>query len=521
MAQMANSSNTDSTEKTLRSKSSIGHHSLRFLCWGVIITLTLFGASNLWLASAWGTNSIETELNKRTGQDWGIGSMSWSPWNGISLYDTEMLQPEKLRDQTNQPFMVVKKMRIRPYWRQLARGQVYPRNIEINSPDLTLSLEMFAAIASNTSIPKAQKPTPAKPASPETKPSTTEPNTPTTPKKNPITPTPKSPLAEKKTTPHKLPVHLKITNARCRLISASKQLDIIDINNLNYDHILLGENTEGIINIGSIRLVGLDEQNDIQQKIVWERPYLKIEEQIIDLGGVQARTIAQLGIGKNRIGRLPFLIDLSVDRQKIDGAQWLKHIAMEVKADSVAAQITLNGLLHQPKSWRANGALSANQFLIREQHGNHNVAFEELFLPIVFRQGTLRWSGARLISEDLSIMSNGNMSVRDGHLSVTRIVASPEAAAYLSRGIHGSHLFGRPGRWWYDLDTPDRVMRDLVISGPLLEPEIDAGAKFANLPLITVVTTLYEFIRIEMKEAGKELKALPIPDHSHKTETKP
>ena len=64
-------------------------------------------------------------------------------------------------------------------------------------------------------------------------------------------------------------------------------------------------------------------------------------------------------------------------------------------------------------------------------------------------------------------------------------------------------------------------MRDLVISGPLLEPEIDAGAKFANLPLIPVVTTLYEFIRIEMKEAGKELKALPIPDHSHKTKTKP
>jgi len=106
-------------------------------------------------------------------------------------------------------------------------------------------------------------------------------------------------------------------------------------------------------------------------------------------------------------------------------------------------------------------------------------------------------------------LGNGRVSVGDGVLCVTRLVVSPEVAQMLSRGLHGSGLAGYKSRWWEDLDTPDRKVRDLLISGSLTDPVVDAGHLHESQPVGEIVGSTLNFIREEMKEEGKELAPVP------------
>ena len=141
---------------------------------------------------------------------------------------------------------------------------------------------------------------------------------------------------------------------------------------------------------------------------------------------------------------------------------------------------------------------------VKEEHGGRDIMFDAIVIPAVFRQGTLQWGGVRLIGEDISVLGNGRVSVRDGILSVTRFVVSPEVSEMLSRALHGSGLVRNGPRWWQDLDTPDRKMRDFLVTGSLMSPTIDAGYKYEELPVWQMIGTTLHFIREEMKEEGKE-----------------
>ena len=163
MATGAKDPDADLTATTGQPKVSLRLRFVRMLCWLGVCALALFALSNLWLWSPWATGVAEAELEKRSGQAWEIGSMSWSPWNGITLYDTRMLQPEELRETLGQPVMSVERIRVRPYWLKLMRGQIRPRSVEIESPEFTVSVEMLSNMASRTVLPKPPKPAPSRP----------------------------------------------------------------------------------------------------------------------------------------------------------------------------------------------------------------------------------------------------------------------------------------------------------------------------------------------------------------------
>lgn len=518
MASEAKKTDSQKKPKVESAHSSVRRKLFRALCWGGVVLLGIFAASNLWLWSAWGTGMVEAELKKRTGQDWEIGSISWSPWNGISLYDTAMLQPEELREALDQPVLKVDRVRVRPYWLQLVRGRVYPKSIEVDSPELTVSVEMLASIASRTGRTPAQGPVLTAPVRHPQSPGKKAPATaPVTQKSKQVKPTQKKPPVSgaKPASPQVdrgapgLPLHVKISDAQLSFISVNKGIELVTFDGAALDLTMLGEDSEGSMHLRSLQIVGLPEVKDIQQKLVWKRPYLEIEEQVIELGGVEGRFIAQLGLGKNRLGKLPFLVDFVIDRQKVESAQWFEQIALIVDAQDLVARMRVSGLLHRLDTWRGDGMFAAEGFFVRERHGNRDVIFDEVFIPVIFRQGQFRWNSVRLMSEDLAIMGNGSLSVRDGHLSITRVVASPETAQVLRRGMSGAHIPGARRYWWKNLDTPDRRVMDLLVSGPLMEPQVDLGVQHDDLPLLPLIGKVMDFIRYEMKEAGKDMRPFP------------
>jgi hypothetical protein len=87
----------------------------------------------------------------------------------------------------------------------------------------------------------------------------------------------------------------------------------------------------------------------------------------------------------------------------------------------------------------------------------------------------------KMLGEDVSILGNGRVSMRGGMVSVTRIVASPEVAEVIEKSLSRAGMVEK--RWWYDMYTPDRKVRDLIVSGSILNPLIDVGPRHARLPL--------------------------------------
>ncbi len=484
----------------------------------ILIVLVVYGVSNIWLSSRWGTGVVEARLKVRTGLDWQVESVTWSPWNGLTIRGAQMLPPEEFRGQLSDPVISVDRIQVQPYWTELLRGRLRAREVMMDSPRVTVSVEMLAAMASAVpaapALPPApgplQKPVP--PVAAQPLPVPPEKPRPGGPKSDPSQPVkPAAPVAssERGRPAAGLPLRLRMDGVSLRLVSASKDMELIRLDQTSLDIPVFGEDAKGLIKLGSLKVPGVSELTNLEQAVVWKRPYLQIEEKTVDMGGLKLRFIGQLGMIGSARGKLPFHGAFAIDPQKLEQVQWLERLALVVQADGLAGRLSLSGALSNPMSWRAEGLMLGEAVGLKEEHGGHDVVFDEVVLPAVFRQGQLRWSGARLIGEDVAVLGNGQASMRDGILSVTRLVASPEVAEMLRRGLNGAGLIRAGGRWWSDLDTPDRKMRDLVVSGSLADPVVDAGEKNADFPVGQVVTTTLKFIREEMKEEGKDLAPVP------------
>lgn len=487
--------------------------------WLLLIPLLFYGVSNLWLSSSWGRSMAEAKLKGRTGMDWQVQGMSWSPWNGFTVRGAKMLQPKSMRAHLVQPLLEVERIQVRPYWGQLFRGHPRIREFIVHAPKITVSAEMLAALASDA----AQKQSPPQSNNPQEAvvPNTpVKPQPPTSPQGKPKQPKPDpKPPVKKSTKPVTLPdgkerppaglaLHLVVKNASIRVVSISKGVDLLDVKNINLNLPVLGEDAEGTIQLGEVKVPAVERMHDIEQTIVWKRPYLEVEEQTVEIDGVKIRYIAQLAIARGA----PFLVDMVVDSQRLDHVTLLDRFAVDLQAGKIAGKIKASGALTKPMTWKSSAIVMADQLSMTEKHGDHKIHFDELSIPAVFQRGSLRWSSARVIGEDVSVLGNGSVSVRDGVNSVTRFVVSPEIALGLRRAMNGAHLIKSGDRWWQDLDTPDRKYRDVCLTGPIAAPEVDIGGRHGKLPLWKTLASTLHFIRVEMKEEGVELKPIPNKD---------
>ena len=471
--------------------------------------------------------------------DWEVGGVTWSPWNGVTLKGVKMLQPEVLRELVSSPVLEVEQMQVQPYWSQLLRGRLRLRDILIDSPKLTVAVEMLAVLADSgvggepqpSAIPSVESEpidlsladagstdelgadaALAKDESgagklnkgklnkgkldPSPSPSSAAGKKQTASNLNPGNPVPPERL------PAGLPLNLHIKNASLDLVSANREIQLFQLEGADLELPLLGEDAAGILKVGSLKIPRVPSVTDLQQTISWKRPYLQCENPKADMGGLTFSYRVQLGLGSQSRGglALPFLLDFVLPSQKVSEVQWLNEVALEAEADEVVGRFRCSGMLQSPVTWRANMLMLGSKIKVKESHGGRDISFDEVVVPAMFRRGTLQWSGLRLIGEDVSVMGNGRLSVRGGVLAVTRLVVSPEVGQMVSRALDGAGFVRHGTRWWDDLETPDRKIRDLLVSGTLQEPMIDAGYQYRELPVWELVGTTYQFIWNEMKE---------------------
>ena len=139
----------------------------RILVVGLLLSvLVSYGVLNLCLSSSWATGIAENKLKGRTGMDWKIGGMTWSPWNGMTVRDVRVLQSAVLGGDLTRPILQVDRVRVQPYWKPLIRGQLQLRDVFIESPSAEVSVEMLEKMAAaivRDQVSPAVAPSPEKP----------------------------------------------------------------------------------------------------------------------------------------------------------------------------------------------------------------------------------------------------------------------------------------------------------------------------------------------------------------------
>ena len=479
----------------------------------VLLVLLGYGVSNLWLMSPWGKGMIERKLGERTGFVWEVGSMSWSPWNGCNMRDVRMLLPDELGAEFEQPAMEVTRIRVMPYWSRMLRGSgARPREVLVDSPRVTVSLEMLASMLDRIGEDLIDEPAVAAPPDLAANSGNLGPVGPPRPGPTPgpepvadglpaqqAAPAQASPPAVERP-PAGLPMHLRVRDASVHLVARGKGVDLLRMDQMSLDMPIFGEDASGKIKVASLEISGFPKLSSLEQVLVWKRPGLEIEEQSMDLGGVKLRFGAQLVKGRHVSGRFPFLVNMVIDPQQVESIEGLDSIGLHVGAGKVAGKFRFFGLLDSPMTWQAEMLLLGEGVSVsrgKEGEQGHRMDFDVMYLPAILHQGKLHWGGAKMIGEDLSV-------------AVTRLVASPEVAGKLSKSLQRAGLADES--WWHDLDTPDRKVRDLTVSGSLYDPVVDAGNSYARVPLSRLLRPSVKAVNAEEKNAEAKPWA-PLPEH--------
>ena len=453
----------------------------RVLLAAVLLPLVAFGMSNVWLATPWGRTVLAGEVAKRCGLETTIGRASWSPWNGLTIGGLVILQPEELRAQTPEPLFEAAGVHIRPDWAALLRKRLRPREVTIERPSLTLTVEMMSHLAQQTEPPPEPpllaggKPLPGVAPGPVS-PAEAEPSAALPPAEPPAVAEP--PVAEPPPAPAPAvaaPTRwLRCHHGSWRLRSAASGKDLLAAREIDLAVPFGGAAAAGHLRLASLTAFGQPALENFEREITWEAPVLTLDAlpTATPVAGVPLRFGGQVAL----IAGLPVTMGVEMPRQQLS----LPVPAFELTAESPEAggQARFFGYLLAPGSWHGDLLVAAaTPQVIRPAR---TFSFDRGGCAAVIRGGTLSFVDARLVGEELSLLGNGTL-LADGRLgAVVRIAAPPQVALATAAGVFPALDFTPHTTPW---SASQRVALDISLTGTLAEPLVRVGEGAPFLPL--------------------------------------
>lgn len=436
----------------------------RLAALALLVPPLVFGASNLWLASKWGREAVASRISRRCGLETRIGGASWSPWNGITVRDLTLLQPEALRGQVSAPMLEIGSLRVRPVWREWAGRRFTVSEVIVERPRLVLTVEILSHLASRMQPPAAPplasaEPAEAGPAVPPQAP--TVPDAPPAAPAPPPQPAPAAPAEETAPT-----AWLRVKSAAVLLQSASSGTVWLETSGVDAAVPLGGAPANGEVAAAVLTVAGRDILTNMRIPLHWRAPVLATEPGNLRVAGLDVRCAAQVAFQPG----LPVYIAAELPRQALPATEGPGGVVAQAREVSLQARF-LGGLL-VPGSWQ--GDLLGNASGIGLRHPSRTLEFDTARCAAVIRGGMLACPDFRLLGEDLSLLGNG-MLLADGRLAaVLRVAAPPDTAAALARhAFPGLANDPKP----VPLSTPQRAALDLTLDGTLREPVLRLGGE--------------------------------------------
>jgi len=424
------------------------HHPLRWIA--LAAALVLLGAPlalNLFLASGPGCRLIAKQVQRRTGLECRVGGTSITPWNGIEIRGLRLLQPAPLRASVSDPLLETKSVKLSPVWKSWIRGRLEIHAIHVDSPAVTLSLELLAEIAK----PRPGAPPPAAPAPPPPPVAAAD----TVPQAPPVSTAPQTPAPPPAPVQAGRTAWIHVQNASFRLVSAARRTDVITVTGLGGSIPIAGAPATSALRVGQVSAVGQILLTETRSELAWNPPFLTATAPDIAIGGNRCKAQGTVAL----VPGLPLQAEVALPEQvlpeiPLPGDQ-------HVKAATVNASARFRGFLFAPGSWQ--GEFAAASTRPQARLAGHDAAFDRGHCVVLLRGGALSCPDARLIGDDLSLLGNGAL-LADGRLAaVLRVVAPPLALDAISARLFPK--IPRPAQT--ALATPQRAALDIEAFGDI------------------------------------------------------
>ena len=462
----------------------------------MLLASVLLIASNLVLQTNAARGRFEKKLERRSGLDWTIGSLSWTPWTGIHVGDVkaELLNMEAAGEA--RPLYQVQEIEVQIYWLEVLNGLLEVREIRLKNGRVAIPIELMALLPkkekeSNPAL--ADEGADPKPTLPSEKPGSGA-GADSTEKSAPKTG--HGPLVERP--PAARPVKLVIDGCELRLYSISDQAKSeLALKNVRAEVPLAGEDREGWIETDGLYLGGRSLSAPMRSGLEWKQPLLLLPTTTMRWAGLEVHAGASI-----RVRNVPrFFAEVRVPATPLEATPVPGWPELAVSSQKVTMFSQVGGSLNDFRSWRGSTVIEATHLNFKHKMRTDGLGFESARLTTGMRGGTFQVVDARLLSERLSFLGNA-IVVPDGRVrGVLRIVADRESATAITRLAVGSLLSqGWTRSWFKPLITPDRQFRDLHVEGTLSKAMIDVGRKGEELEVLQAWDRMFAFVRNEEKE---------------------
>ena len=420
--------------------------------------------ANLWLECPPGRHRIVAGIQHSTGLETRIGGASFTPWNGVSLYQVVLLQPLPLRTAVTQPFAHIATIRLTPVWRSWIHGKPAMRIWQIDTPRLVVPVEVLADLA-RAAAPAATAGPPLAATNPPP-PATATPLTPATPAAGP----PSEPPAPHPAAPQAPAVSLpptdwlNVLDASFTLISASSGKIMLEVADLGAAIPYDGKPAQATLHIGSIAVANEPVLTDLRACLDWQSPVLSIKPLPTAACGLNFIFAAKAAM----LNGIPLQLEAVIPNQAL--VPFPLPTDGHVEAGSIAAGARFRGLLLAPGSWQ--GEFIAETTSVSVRIAGHDARFDRGNVLTVLRGGTLSCLDARLIGDGLSLLGNATV-LADGQVAaVLRLVAPAETLTAIT-----NHAFPNSPQppALTALATPQRTALDLEVSGSIGQLSLRLG----------------------------------------------
>lgn len=440
----------------------------RWLRWFAVvlpaIPLAAFGLSNLVLGSAKGRAWIAARIQSRTTLETSIGGASWSPWNGVTVRQIRINQPEPLREFVPTPLAEIQTLNIRPVWKAALRGHLDIRRMTVEKPKIVLPLQLIAYFAPPTPpAVLAQNPTP--PAITPSSPATPQPQAAPAPQQQPEDPPHTPPPAPTAPTDF-----IELKDASFSLVFAGHPTPLAEISGISGEIPVAGREAETTLSIASIHNLGNETARDLQLPLQWKAPLLTSPSTDVPVAGFQTKIAAQLGF----VTGLPIAIEWVAPDQEVKSFTLPGN--QQISSPKASSAFRFRGALLTPSTWHAESIATANKPVVTAP--GHQTKFDTGRILAVLRGGTLSCLDARLTGDDISFLGNGTVFSDGRTAAVLRIVAPPETGMAVVRNLFPG-VTSPPA--FRSMSSPQRASLDIEVSGSLGDLQIRLGK---NGPLV-------------------------------------
>lgn len=457
----------------------------RVFCALVAGCLVLFLLVQLVLATPWARGRVAEQVTKRTGLDCRISGLSWTPWGGVGIRSLVVDQPRGLG--WNQPLLNFERLRVQPDYVSCLRREWAVRAVEIERPELSISLEMLAAMARRSgptehppSLAVAEEPQPAGPVLPAGLDLDGGPvrdsfgGAVAPPSASPVA----VPMGEsERTRLTVVPAGLMVANGSIELFSGISGSSLFRLSGVQFSSTSKQSGLEGEGLIETLTVGEFAIETDVGIEL----------DQVID--SFQLLLTINLEENKQPVCSLRVSLEKDFPFQATFSHHFASPFAIElprIGALELASNQTLvysRGWLLAPMTWQGLMRVGGRGLALE----GLDLSFDRHHGTMILRNGLLQVPDARVLGDQVSLLGNGWLT-RDAGAAVFRVVVPGQSAALVANRLGGGSLnVLKPGNQLYvDLHAWKESGSWVVEQGDVIRPadefvrDVAAGVGWAE-----------------------------------------